>query len=188
MVVVVLRNYMRVNTHCRHFHRNHPQINVSKGDRISIDGKSGGDAVVSILFVDSYAPPRNVDIIFDVSLGQYLIVVRYDLEDSRPFGAFFPDVEYHLLTRSDAAGRSGRRARARRRAAGLLDAAFREANKRSLSESQLAMRLEDYLFQLRQVEGEDAFRRHAVSYLDEWVRMTSGNYRAIPCLHTGPRV
>ncbi len=52
--------------------------------------------------------------------------------------------------------------------AGFLDAAFREPNERSLSESELAMRLEDYLFQLRQVEGEDAFPRHAVSYLDEW--------------------
>jgi len=52
--------------------------------------------------------------------------------------------------------------------AGFLDVAFREPNERSLRESDLAMRLEDYLFQLRQVEGEDAFPRRAVSYLDQW--------------------
>ncbi len=58
--------------------------------------------------------------------------------------------------------------------AGFLDSAFREENNRSISESGLIMRLEDYLFQLRETEGEDAFPRAARSYLDEWAHNERG--------------
>ena len=58
--------------------------------------------------------------------------------------------------------------------AGFLDSAFREQNNRSVSESELIMRLEDYLFQLREIEGEDAFPRAAKSYLDEWAHTERG--------------
>ncbi len=58
--------------------------------------------------------------------------------------------------------------------AAFLDYAFRESNSRYLAESELASRLEDYLYGLRQAEGEDAFPRTADSYLADWAHNERG--------------
>ncbi|MFW6363365.1 MAG: DUF3375 domain-containing protein [Spirochaeta sp.] len=74
--------------------------------------------------------------------------------------------------------------------AGFLDTAFREHNHRTISESELTMLLEDYLFQLREllqdsgsnVESEDGeesraddpFPRSARGYLDDWAHSDKG--------------
>lgn len=58
--------------------------------------------------------------------------------------------------------------------AAFLDSAFREHNRRSLSESDLTMLLEDYLYQLRESEGAEVFPRGASEYLDEWARNDRG--------------
>ncbi len=50
----------------------------------------------------------------------------------------------------------------------FLDAAFREPNNRFLSESQLTVLLDDHLYGLRQLEGEEAFPRDPADYLTEW--------------------
>lgn len=62
--------------------------------------------------------------------------------------------------------------------AGFLDAAFREENLRTVSESDLTVRLEDFLFQLRESEEaaghSEAFPRDARTYLDEWAHVDKG--------------
>ncbi len=58
--------------------------------------------------------------------------------------------------------------------AAFLDAAFREHNRRHMSESDLTMLLEDYLYQLRESEGAESFPRGAGEYLDEWARNDRG--------------
>ncbi|MBF9015971.1 MULTISPECIES: DUF3375 domain-containing protein [unclassified Oceanispirochaeta] len=54
--------------------------------------------------------------------------------------------------------------------AGFLDLAFIQSNRREQSETELTLLLDDYLFQLRDASGEDAFPREAGGYLDEWCR------------------
>ncbi len=56
----------------------------------------------------------------------------------------------------------------------FLDRAFRTENERALSESELSLRLEDFLFSLREIEGDDAYPRAARSYLDEWAHVEKG--------------
>lgn len=56
----------------------------------------------------------------------------------------------------------------------FLDRAFRAGNERTLAESELTMRLEDFLFELRESEGEDAFPRSARAYLDDWAHSDRG--------------
>ncbi len=56
----------------------------------------------------------------------------------------------------------------------FLDRAFREENDRTLSESELSMRLEDFLFALRETEGEEAYPRAARAYLDDWAHVDKG--------------
>ncbi|HKJ94759.1 MAG TPA: DUF3375 domain-containing protein [Gammaproteobacteria bacterium] len=51
---------------------------------------------------------------------------------------------------------------------GFLDHAFVRPNVRALGEQELAAQLEDYLFHLRETEGEDAFPRAALDYLGDW--------------------
>ncbi len=58
--------------------------------------------------------------------------------------------------------------------AGFLDRAFREGNDRTLSESELSLRLEDFLFALRETEGDEAYPRAARAYLDEWAHTDKG--------------
>ena len=52
--------------------------------------------------------------------------------------------------------------------AGFLHRAFIEQNHRVLPESALAERLEDELFRLREIHGEDKFPKPAAEYLDDW--------------------
>ncbi|MDE0106155.1 MAG: DUF3375 domain-containing protein [Bryobacterales bacterium] len=52
--------------------------------------------------------------------------------------------------------------------AGFLYRAFVEHNNRVLPESALAERLEDELFGLREIYGEDKFPKRAAEYLDDW--------------------
>ncbi|WP_163144293.1 DUF3375 domain-containing protein, partial [Arhodomonas sp. KWT] len=52
---------------------------------------------------------------------------------------------------------------------GFLHHAFIRPNVRALGEQELAAQLEDYLFHLRESEGEDAFPRAALDYLNDWV-------------------
>jgi hypothetical protein len=56
----------------------------------------------------------------------------------------------------------------------FLDRAFREPNHRYLSEPELALALEDFLFELRRLEGDDAFPRSAPEYLTEWAQNDKG--------------
>ncbi len=46
--------------------------------------------------------------------------------------------------------------------------AFVQPNVRTLAQQELASRLEDYLFQLREQQGDGAFPKAAVQYLDDW--------------------
>ena len=55
----------------------------------------------------------------------------------------------------------------------FLDRVFKEENHRTLSESQLSMRLEDFLYHLNQVDGED-FPRDPRFYLDDWASDDKG--------------
>ncbi|MBN2859702.1 MAG: DUF3375 domain-containing protein [Sphaerochaetaceae bacterium] len=50
----------------------------------------------------------------------------------------------------------------------FLDRVFREENVRQIDEDEMVMRLEDYLFSLRDGREEDSFPRSAADYLDEW--------------------
>jgi flagellar motility protein MotE (MotC chaperone) len=50
----------------------------------------------------------------------------------------------------------------------FLDRTFIQPNLRTLSQQDLASRLEDYLYHLRQWLGEEAFPRPAAHYLDDW--------------------
>lgn len=50
----------------------------------------------------------------------------------------------------------------------FLDRVFREENVRQIDEEELKMRLEDYLFYLREDKEEDPFPRSAGEYLEEW--------------------
>ncbi len=50
----------------------------------------------------------------------------------------------------------------------FLDRVFREENLRQINEDDLKMRLEDYLFYLRDGRDEDPFPRSAADYLAEW--------------------
>jgi hypothetical protein len=52
--------------------------------------------------------------------------------------------------------------------ASFLQRTFVTPNVRTMSESTLAAKLEDYLFHLRRTEGDDAFPREATSYLEDW--------------------
>ncbi len=52
--------------------------------------------------------------------------------------------------------------------AGFLDSVFRENNIRSIEESELTMRLEDYLYYLSDAGAEQEFSRAADAYLDDW--------------------
>ncbi len=56
----------------------------------------------------------------------------------------------------------------------FFDRAFREPNNRYLSESELALILDDFLFELRRLEGNDAFPREATDYLTEWAQNDKG--------------
>lgn len=51
---------------------------------------------------------------------------------------------------------------------GFLHHAFIRPNVRALGEQELAAQLEDYLFHLRETEGEAAFPRAALEYLNDW--------------------
>lgn len=51
---------------------------------------------------------------------------------------------------------------------GFLHYAFIEPNVRTISEQDLAARLEDYLFHLQERLGEDPFPRPALDYLNDW--------------------
>ncbi|MGR9107533.1 MAG: DUF3375 domain-containing protein [Gammaproteobacteria bacterium] len=46
--------------------------------------------------------------------------------------------------------------------------AFIQPNNRSMSQSELTARLDDYLFHLREIHGEKLFPRAAQEYLDDW--------------------
>src|SRR5215813_9880888 len=52
--------------------------------------------------------------------------------------------------------------------ASFLHRTYVKPNVRSLAESELALRLEDYLFNLRRDLGEDSFPRAAGAYLEDW--------------------
>lgn len=52
--------------------------------------------------------------------------------------------------------------------AAFIHKAYIASNQRRLSRSDLASKLEDFLFILRETEGEDAFPRPAEAYLDDW--------------------
>lgn len=58
--------------------------------------------------------------------------------------------------------------------ASFLDRAFRATNERTLAESQLSMLLEDFLFELRETEGEEAYPKSARAYLDDWAHTERG--------------
>ncbi|WDP90669.1 MAG: DUF3375 domain-containing protein [Desulfobacter sp.] len=58
--------------------------------------------------------------------------------------------------------------------ASFLHRAFIVPNHRSLSRAELASALEDFLFVLRENEGEDAFPRTAEAYLDDWASDDKG--------------
>ena len=58
--------------------------------------------------------------------------------------------------------------------ASFLHTAFIIPNQRTFSRSDLASALEDYLYGLRQREGENAFPRNAEAYLDEWAGEDKG--------------
>ncbi len=56
----------------------------------------------------------------------------------------------------------------------FLSRAFIEPNERVLSQSELATRLEDQLYQLRESLGDDAFPKAATAYLDDWAQDDKG--------------
>ena len=58
--------------------------------------------------------------------------------------------------------------------AGFLDAVFRDNNIRSIEESELVMRLEDYKYSLSVDGGDQEFPRSAAEYLDEWADNNHG--------------
>ncbi|MBI9108847.1 MAG: DUF3375 domain-containing protein [Spirochaetales bacterium] len=58
--------------------------------------------------------------------------------------------------------------------AGFLDLVFRENNSRSIYESELVMRLEDYIYSLTSGGAEQEFPRNAADYLDEWADNNRG--------------
>ncbi|MDA3937832.1 MAG: DUF3375 domain-containing protein [Spirochaetia bacterium] len=58
--------------------------------------------------------------------------------------------------------------------AGFLDSVFRENNLRRIEESELTMRLEDYLYRLSESGADQEFPRSAGEYLDEWARNDRG--------------
>ena len=58
--------------------------------------------------------------------------------------------------------------------AGFLDMVFSDVKIRQISEGEILMRLEDYLYDLRQIESEERFPRTAADYLTEWSRNDRG--------------
>lgn len=58
--------------------------------------------------------------------------------------------------------------------AGFIHKAFMVGNMRSICRADLASALEDYLFMLRETEGEDAFPKKAEAYLDDWADEDKG--------------
>lgn len=58
--------------------------------------------------------------------------------------------------------------------AAFIQASFIQPNRRHMSRADLASALEDYLFVLRETEGEDAFPRQAEAYLDDWAGEEKG--------------
>ncbi len=58
--------------------------------------------------------------------------------------------------------------------AGFVHKIFIEPNRRRMGRADLASALEDYLFALRETEGQDAFPRRAEAYLDEWSGQEKG--------------
>ncbi len=58
--------------------------------------------------------------------------------------------------------------------AAFIHKVFIVPNQRRMSRSDLASALEDYLFALRETEGEAAFPRQAESYLDDWAGEDKG--------------
>ena len=52
--------------------------------------------------------------------------------------------------------------------ASFLHRCFIAHNLRTISQHELAAKLEDYLFHLRERLGEDSFPRSATEYLDDW--------------------
>src|SRR5690625_4364613 len=53
---------------------------------------------------------------------------------------------------------------------GFLHRCFIEPNVRTMSEQELVVKLDDYLFHVREILGEDAFPRGAADYLNEWTK------------------
>src|SRR5690625_939205 len=51
---------------------------------------------------------------------------------------------------------------------GFLHRCFIEPNVRTISEQDLVVKLDDYLFHVREILGEDAFPRAAADYLHDW--------------------
>ncbi len=58
--------------------------------------------------------------------------------------------------------------------AGFLDSVFRDNNLRSIEESELVMRLEDYRYSLSVGGADQEFPRSAAEYLDEWTDNNHG--------------
>jgi hypothetical protein len=58
--------------------------------------------------------------------------------------------------------------------AAFIQASFIQPNRRNMSRADLASALEDYLFVLRETQGEDAFPRQAEAYLDDWAGEEKG--------------
>jgi len=58
--------------------------------------------------------------------------------------------------------------------AAFIQGSFILPNRRHMSQADLASALEDYLFVLRETEGEDAFPRKAEAYLDDWAGEEKG--------------
>ncbi len=58
--------------------------------------------------------------------------------------------------------------------AGFLDSVFRENNLRSIEETELTMRLEDYLYYISNAGAKEEFPRSAGEYLDDWARNDRG--------------
>lgn len=58
--------------------------------------------------------------------------------------------------------------------AAFIKKTFIEPNHRQLSQADLTSALEDFLFVLRQTEGEEAFPRSAQTYLDDWASDDKG--------------
>jgi len=52
--------------------------------------------------------------------------------------------------------------------AGFLYRTFIEPNVRTLPQQELASRLRDYLYHLREIAGEDSFPQSVDRYLDDW--------------------